>query len=186
MEQFNYAREHWQDHLVDPTDGAIVQQGTRFTADRMNNIESALDFLCNVNVPQTEAEFLRMQLELEMLGRSPVNNGTFFDGLDGETPKLMVRDTAKATLQNAVTVGATTLQINKPNQFAVGEMVTLVDEEKTENVTVTAVNADSITVTKTVNTYKKGAYVTRCNNVLDTQNKALKFSSWATYNVEVL
>lgn len=38
-----YEKTDWVDHIVDSTTGTVIQQGTRFTAQRMNNIEEGIE-----------------------------------------------------------------------------------------------------------------------------------------------
>lgn len=180
-----YIPTHWDDHIVDPVSGDVVQQGTRFTAKRANNIEEAIVYLMNTRVPYVNSELSRIYLELEMMGRSPVNNGTFFVSLDGGTGKQMSMLTNKAVLQNAISVGATTITIDT-SPFLKGEVVTLTDEELSENVTINAVNGNVLTISGTTKAFKKGAFVTRSNTVIDTNTVALKFGRWSTYSVEVV
>ena len=180
-----YAKTVWDDHLVDPVTEEVIQQGTRFTAKRANNLEDMVEYLANTHVPYVDNELMRIQLELEMLGRSPVNNGTIFDPFDGEEGKQMTMLKQRATLQNARNAGATTLTVDVV-PFIVGESITLVDEEQTENVTITAINNQTLTITATTKAFKKGAFVTRTNAVLDTSKGNLQFGKWSTFKVEVV
>ncbi|EPR07752.1 glycine-rich domain-containing protein [Ruminiclostridium papyrosolvens] len=38
-----YQKTTWIDHIVDPESGQVLQQGTRFTAEKMNNIEQGIE-----------------------------------------------------------------------------------------------------------------------------------------------
>lgn len=178
-----YIPTDWHDHIVDPISGDVIQQGTRFTATRANNIEEALTYLMNTHNPNVDQELKRIYLELEMMGRSPVNNGTFFAAFDGGQNKQMQMLTQKAILQQAINIGATTLQVDSA-PFLVGENITLVDEERTENVEVLAVIDKSVTVTATTKPFKKGSFITRSNATVNTNIAALTFGNWSTFNVE--
>lgn len=180
-----YIPTDWHDHIVDPITQDIVQQGTRFTAARANNIEEALAYLVNERSPHVDQELARIYLELEMMGRSPVNNGTFFASFDGGTNKQMTMLTQKAVLQQAILIGATTLSVDIA-PFLVGENITLTDEEQTEQVEVVAVNGKEITIAATSAPLKKGAFVTRSNTSVDINLVALTFNQWSTYTVEVV
>lgn len=177
-----YIPTDWHDHIVDPITQDIVQQGTRFTAARANNIEEALAYLMNTHNPNVDQELKRIYLELEMMGRSPVNNGTFFATFDGGQNKQMSMLKQKAVLQQAVSAGATTLSLDVV-PFLVGENITLADEEQFESVEVVAVSDTTITVSATTKPYKKGAFVTRSNVQIDTSNQKLILSNWSTYSV---
>lgn len=179
-----YIPTDWHDHIVDPITEDIVQQGTRFTAARANNIEDGLAYLMNERSPHIDQELSRIYLELEMMGRSPVNNGTFFASFDGGQNKQMTMLNQKAVLQQAVSAGATTLSLDVV-PFLVGENVTLADEEQMESVEVVAISDSTITVLATTKAFKKGAFVTRSNALLAANVQALKFNNWSTFNVEV-
>lgn len=180
-----YAKTVWDDHIVDPITQQVIQQGTRFTAKRANNLEDMVEYLANVNVPYVTNELMRIQLELEMLGRSPVNNGTIFDPFDGEAGKQMTMLKQQAILQTARNTGATTLTVDVA-PFSVGETITLADEEQTENVTITAIQQQTLTITATTKPFKKGAFVTRTNAILNTATASLQFGHWSTFKVEVV
>lgn len=180
-----YIPNDWHDHIVDPITQDVVQQGTRFTAARANNIEEALVYLMNVRGPQSDQEHARIYLELEMMGRSPVNNGTFFATFDGGENKQMTMLKQKAVLQQATSAGATTLSLDVA-PFLVGENITLVDEEQTESVEVVSVNGTTITISATTKQFKKGAFVTRSNSLIDAVNQKMMISNWFTYSVEVV
>ncbi|MFS0878038.1 hypothetical protein [Solibacillus isronensis] len=177
-----YIPNDWHDHIVDPITQDIVQQGTRFTAARANNIEEALAYLMNVHNPNVDQELKRIYLELEMMGRSPVNNGTFFATFDGGENKQMTMLKQKAVLQQAISAGATTLTVDVA-PFLVGENIILADEEQTESVEVLAISDTTITVSATTKAFKKGAFVTRTNAQIDTGNQKLMLSNWSTYSI---
>lgn len=180
-----YIPTDWHDHIVDPITQDVLQEGTRYTAGRMNNIESALTYLLNIRNPNIDQELKRIYLELEMMGRSPVNNGTFFATFDGGQNKQMTMLKQKAILQQAIPSGATTITVDVV-PFLVGENITLVDEEQTKDVRVIAINGKVITITATNKPFKKGAFVTRSNTVVNTNTVALTFDNWSTFNVEVI
>lgn len=177
-----YIKTDWQDHLVDPISGDIIQQGTRFTAQRANNIE---DGIANLYGSQTrqDSEIQKLRVQLEMVGRAPVNNGTFFDTLDGDTKQLTL-DTDKAVVQSSLSAGATSITLNTA-PFAVGEYVTVYSDTKSENVLVSAVNGNALTVGALANSYPKGAMVARSNAVVDVAERELKFGVWGTYSIAV-
>lgn len=182
MEKYQYVMTDWQDHLIDPISGDIVQQGTRFTAQRANNIE---DGIANLYGSQNRQDFeiQKLRVQLEMVGRAPINNGTFFDTLDGDTKQLQL-DNDKAVVQSALGIGATSVTLNAA-PFAVGEFVTIYDNNKSEQAQITALNGNGITVAALANAYPKGAFVARSNAVVDTAAQELKFGAWGTYSIAV-
>lgn len=195
-----YVPTKWRDHIVDPTqsekdkDGNIIideytgkpkpkviQEGTRFAAQRMNNIEDGILGAHN-GIDRSKSEIDRLKIEIEMLGRVKDNNGTFFDPLDGESAKALTRLTESAIVQLALSAGETTIKLDKV-PFKVGEVLTIYDDEKQEDVTVDSVSETGITVAAHVNSYKKGAGVARSNSILS--NTKLSVGNWGSYSIEI-
>lgn len=184
MQTNPYQKTEWIDHIVDPTlpesdPGHIIQEGTRFTASRANNIEDGI-FNAYGWLVLFYSEINRMQAELEVVGRAPINNGSFLDVLDGSTPRNMVPQTESAVAQTALTAGATTIPLDA-NPFAVGSYVTIYDDVNQEDVQITAKDGTSITVSALAKPYKKGAYVAR--SVARVVGEELTFGTWGTFTV---
>lgn len=193
-----YVPTKWRDHIVDPTqsekdkDGNIIideytgktkpkviQEGTRFAAQRMNNIEDGI-VGAHSGIYRLKSENDRLKIEIEMLGRVKDNNGTFFDPLDGGSAKALTRLTATAVSQVALNVGGTTIKLDKV-PFKVGEILTIFDDEKQEDVKIVSVSETGITVAALVNSYKKGAGVARSNSILS--NTKLSVGNWVSYSI---
>lgn len=176
-----YTPTQWQDHIVDVITGQVIQEGTRFTASRMNNIEDGILGMY-LQMSEFRKNYDKLMIQLELDGRAPANNGSFFDPLNGETPKALTLDTNKATLQTAIEVGTT--EITLPNvPFKVGEIVTIFDDVNHEDVAITAIDGTKVTVSATVNAYKKGAVVSRSSAVIDTVDTEITFGSWGSFNI---
>lgn len=203
MQQNPYIKTDWHDHIVDPTqfekdkDGNIIidehtgrpkpkviQEGTRFTAGRANNIEDGI-FNAYAWLTAYYDEMTRLRIQIEMLGRAPTNNGTFFDALDGDTAKQLIRLIDGAVSQHALNAGATTITLDSV-PFAVGEQVTIYDDERQESVKVIAVNGNKITIGALTNMYKKGAKVARSNSQVDVARQRLIYGSWGTYSISLV
>ena len=176
-----YKKTVWFDHIVDPTNGQVIQEGTRFNAERANNIEDGVYDLYERDLIQ-EREIKRLQVQLDLIGRAPGNSGAFVDTLDGYTNK-MTYQTAKADVTEAVTAGATTLKVDNVEGFVALTQVTIYDDVSHEDVLITAVNADSIEVQALTNSYKRGAVLSRANVVVDTTYKLMLNGSWGTFTV---
>lgn len=69
-----YQKTIWKDQIVDE-DGNVVQEGTRFTAVKMNNIENGIGNVQN-----------DLTLLQNYLNYMPINGGDF----DGNEPGLVV------------------------------------------------------------------------------------------------
>ncbi|MET3658541.1 hypothetical protein [Sporosarcina psychrophila] len=202
MNQNPYLKTDWSDHIIDPTqyekdaNGAVVidpltgkpkpyviQEGTRFTAGRANNIEDGIYGAYGWLVQYYE-EIAKLRVQLEMVGRVPINNGTFFDTLDNDTPKQLTRLRSAAVAQTALTVGATEITLDS-TPFTVGQYVTVFDDANQESVKVTAIVGGKITVGALAKAYKKGAVVALSNAELGLARQRILFGNWGTYSIAV-
>lgn len=179
-----YTRVEWEDDLKDPNTGEVLEQGTIFWAEYGNNLEwgiyNAFRFIGEVYRQQE-----RMRVQLELDGRVPGNSGTFADVLDGSTNKISL-DKAMTDIIEAVTASTTTLKVASVEGFTAFTQVTIFDDEHIEDVVITAVGTDKITVQALKNSYKKGAKVARSNVSIDTVNAEMGVGDWQTFNVELV
>ncbi|WP_102271316.1 hypothetical protein [Cytobacillus massiliigabonensis] len=180
-----YIKTEWFDHIVDVTNGQIIQDGTRFNASRANNIEEGIYEAYNWLV-EHENRLLRMQVLLELDGRAPGNSGAFSDTLDGSTNKL-TKQIAIADITQAVSAGATVLTVDNSMGFVPFTEVSVYDSTNREDVLVTAIDESSKTVTvqALTNAYVKGAKIARSNSKVDEINKRMLIGEWGTFNVSV-
>lgn len=178
-----YLKTDWFDHIVDVTDGEVIQEGTRFTAQRANNIEDgvygAYEYLL-----RHDKDIQRLRVQMELDGRAPGNSGTFADTFDGE-PNKLVRQTARAVLTAPRSASTTVLNVDNTAGFKPFTECTIYDGTNTEDVLITDVTASTITVQPLVNDYVKGAVIARSNaEIADGQ---MGRGSWGTYSlVEVI
>ena len=180
-ENVPYVKTDWHDHIVDITNGDIIQEGTRFTAQRANNIEGGI-YRSHDRLDRHDNEILRLRVQLELDGRVPGNSGAYFDDFIG-TPNKLIRQTAGTDIITPVDAGASVLPVDSVIGFEVFAQVTVFDGSNSEVVLVTAVGSDSITVQPLVNDYVKGARIARSNaRIADGQ---MVNGSWETYSVAV-
>ncbi len=95
-------------------------------------------------------------------------------------------DTAMTDIIEAVIIGTTTLKVASVDGFTPFTQVTIFDDVASENVVITAVGPDTITVSALTNAYKKGAKVARSNVQIDTVNAEMGVGDWQTYHVELV
>src|SRR5690606_14929489 len=107
-------------------------------------------------------EINRMRAEIEMIGRAPVNNGSFLDVLDGVNERNLVSLTESAVSQSSLSVGATSITVDAA-PFQIGTYVTIFDDVNREDVKITAVTGKTLTVSALKKAYKKGAKVAQSN-----------------------
>lgn len=161
----------------------LLQIGTRHSASRENNQEDGI-LMAHKIIGQLINRMIRVETQLEIDGRvDPDNKGTFFDNFINAPDKL-IRLLTSATLTESRSAGTTVLNVDSANGFTVGMEVTIYDGANSEDVIITSVTASTITVSPLVNSYTRGAIVTR--TTADIVNGQLINGSWDTYSVSVL
>lgn len=179
-----YDRTQWHDDVTDPVTSEVIEDGTPFMSEYANNFEwgiyNAYRFLIEM---YRQMERMRVQLELD--GRVPGNSGTFADTLDGSSNKIKL-DTALTDIIEAVAIGTTTLKVASVEGFTAFTQITIFDDVGTEDVVITAIGTDTITVQALKNSYKKGAKVARSNVSVDMVNAEMGVGDWQTFSVELV
>lgn len=204
----DYELLHWLDHLlkVGP-DGKYIpvkdkngnieynpltglpkyeasQQGTRVSAKRLNHMDLGI-FMAHEYLVELASLVRRMQIQLELDGRVPGNSGTFSDTLDGSTNKIVLDKTLTDIIE-PVAIGTTVLKVASTKGFTPFTQVTIFDDLHMENVIITAISTNTITVQALTNNYKKGAKVARSNVAIDTTLSEMGIGNWQTYKVDLV
>lgn len=175
-----YTKEVWRDHIVD--NGFVVQQGTRFNQSRANNIEEGVEFNRNLLI-EHERRMLKMQVQFDLLDRAPTNSGTFIDTLDGTNVQM---DGFSAVINAPLEAGATTVTVDSANGLVAFTEVTIYDDVSREDVLITSINGNTLTVQSLQYAYKKGARVARSTVSIDTTNREMLTGAWTTYSVALV
>lgn len=179
-----YDRTQWHDDVTDPETGEVIEDGTPFMSEFANNFEwgiyNAYRFLIEI---YRQMERMRVQLELD--GRVPGNSGTFADVLDGSTNKIVL-DKTLTDIVESVPIGTTILKVASTEGFTPFTQVTIFDDLHMENVLITAISTNTITVQALQHNYKKGAKVARSNVAIDTLNAEMGIGDWQTYHIELV
>lgn len=174
-----YTKTDWHDHIVDITTGDVIQEGTRFTAQRANNMEDGI-YRAHERLDAHDNEILRLRVQMELDGRVPGNSGAYFDDFIG-TPNKLVRQSARADIITHVVAGATVLSVDSVVGFVAFTQVTVFDGTNSEDVLITAIGADTITVQALTHDYVKGARIARSNaKIADGQ---MINGDWGTYTI---
>lgn len=179
-----YERTEWYDDVTDPVTGEVIEDGTLFMSEFANNFEWGI-FNAYRFMIEMYRQLERMRIQMELDGRVPGNSGTFADMLDGSMNKIKL-DTAMTDIIEAVIIGTTTLKVASVDGFTPFTQVNIFDDVASEDVVITAVGPDTITVSALTNAYKKGAKVARSNVQIDTVNAEMGVGDWQTYNVELV
>lgn len=162
----------------------VIRDGTRIAAKRLNHMDEGIH-LAHELIVQLTSTIRRLQIQMELDGRVPGNSGTFADTLDGNTNKIKLDKTMTEIIE-AVEMGTTALKVASVEGFTAKTQVTIYDDEHSEDVMITEVGEDTITVSTLATTYKKGAKVARSNVEMDYAKAEMRFGEWQTYDVELI
>lgn len=181
-----YAKTTWLDRIVDVTTGQVLQEGTRFNQRRANNIEEGIYGAYEYAI-ELESIVKRLQAQLEIDGRVPNNNGSYYDVFDGNATRL-IRLMEITDVTAAVEVGETVISVADASIFTPMTYVTIYDADCYEHVRVTDVDvaAKTISVDAIENAYDKGAKIARSTASVDAVNQTLDVAPFVTYDVELV
>ena len=171
----------WTDDIIDHVAGIILEEGMPVNARNLNHMDKGIsDAHAFIRAIQTALRRLEVQSDLD--GRVPDANGTFSDTLDGTKTTL---DTTKSAIKTAVSVGATSIEVEDATGFTALSQVTIYDGTKREDVMITAVGGNVLTVQALKNGYSKGATVARSTVAVDTANKNMEMGAHVVYSIEL-
>lgn len=118
--------------------------------------------------------------------RYPDNHGIFYDILDGQGGRVTAAlERAITYTAGALSAGATSIAVGDASGFAVGEEITVFDDDNVENVTITAIAGNTLTVGALVNAYKEKATVARTTAITDALNARMIFPTWGTCDITI-
>lgn len=160
-----------------------IEDGTRVAAKRLNHMDNGI-YMAHEIILDLASMVRRMQIQMELDGRVPGNAGTFADMLDGSTNKIKL-DITTTEIKESVSAGTTVLSVANVNGFVPFSQVTIFDDVSREDVFISEIGTNTITVQALSNSYKKGAKITRSNVVIDKVNTEMSVGDWLTYSVEL-
>lgn len=176
-----YNKTEWFDEIEDPITGEILEEGTVFSADRANNIEEGIhDSYDRIVQNERDTQRIRVQLDLKERANSEL---VFYDTMDGEEPRKMKLDTALTVVKEALSVGGTTLNVVDGKAFKALSEVTVFDGTNSEDVLITDITGNVLTVQALKKSYVKGAFVARTNAVMNVVDQYLQPGRWGTYSI---
>ncbi|KOS64617.1 hypothetical protein FJQ98_14050 [Lysinibacillus agricola] len=161
-----------------------LQEGTRHNQKVMNHLDENIEINRNYLI-SLEATIRRIQIQLELDDRVSGNSETFVDALDGEQARKMELDTVKTVVKDTIPIGATTLNVVDASGFQPLTEVTLYDSTNSEDILITVIESNVLTVQATKKNYSKGAFIARSNAELDVVQQRLKPGLWGTYSVSM-
>lgn len=166
------------------TEWQTIEEGTRITAERMNNIEKGI-LNSHKWLVVTDNAIKRLQLQLEMTDRVPSSSGAFFDDFSGEPNTRFVKDNTRTDLTEAVNAGATVLKVASVTGFKELTEITIFDGTNMEHVQIASINAETKEITLLnglTSAYVKGAKVCR-SSVAESDGK-MQFGGFDLFSVE--
>lgn len=178
-----YEETSWHDDIRNPHTGLIIEEGTPFLARYANNIEKGI-INAHEGIMALQSEMQRMLIWMELDGRAPGNSGTIADNFDssGKSPLEMTETVINAPIE----AGATTVTVDSANGLVAFTEVTIYDDVSREDVLITAISGNTLTVQSLQYTYKKGARVARSTVSIDTTNREMLTGAWTTYSVALV
>ena len=179
-----YNRTEWQDDLIDPVTGEIIEEGTTFWAEYANNFEwgiwNAYQYLIDMY-----RRLERLQVQMELDGRVPGNSGSFIDTFDGTTTRLTLLKTSTDVLE-PVTSADTVISVANSEGFVPMTYATIYDADSYEHVLITAVEVGQITVQALTGDYSKGAKIARSTTIPNTVSQSLDVAPFVIHQVDLV
>ena len=166
------------------TEWQTIEEGTRITAERMNNIEKGI-LNSHKWLVVTENAMKRLQLQLEMTDRAPQNSGAFFDDFSGEPNTRFVKDNTRTDLKEAIEAGGTVLKVASVTGFKELTEITIFDGTNMEHAQIASIDANARTITLLAGLaydYVKGAKV--CRSATAESDGEMQFGSFNLFSIE--
>lgn len=179
-----YTRTQWQDEIVDPMTGEVIEEGTLFMSEFANNFEWGIFNAFNYIV-EANRKLERLQVQMELDGRVPGNSGSFVDTFDGTATRLTLLKTSTDVLL-PVTSADTVISVANSDGFTPMTYATIYDADSYEHVLITAVTAGQITVQALTGDYSKGAKFARSTTVPNIVTQTLDVQPLVTYKVDLV
>lgn len=160
----------------------FLQEGTKHKAKYENHQEQGIA-MAHQRLNGHDNRILHLEINSETEGKAPGNAGSFSDSFEGE-PTRIKRETASAVITTPVAAGTTVLPVDSVTGFVAFTQVTVYDGTNSEDVLITAVGTNTITVQALTKAYVKGAVIARSTaRIVDGQ---MVNGTWGTYSVEVV
>lgn len=166
------------------TEWQTIEEGTRITAERMNNIEKGI-LNSHKWLVVTDNTIKRLQLQLEMTDRVPSSSGAFFDDFSGEPNTRFVKDNTRTDLTEAVEAGTTVLKAASVTGFKELTEITIFDGTNMEHVQIASINAETKEITLLnglTSAYVKGTKV--CRSSVAESDGEMQFGGFDLFSVE--
>lgn len=172
----------WTDDIIDHVAGIILEEGMPVNARNLNHMDKGIGD-AHTFLSELQSAVKRLQVQMELDGRVPGANGTFSDTLDGDKSPIL---SVSAVTTTPFETGATTVIVEDTTGLEPLTEVTIYDGVNREDVLITAIEGNVLTVQALKNSYSKGATVARSTVAVDTTNKNMETGAHITYSVELV
>lgn len=171
----------WEDEIYDDVNDVLLAPGTPFLAEYINRIEGSVELSFDYIMELQRATQLLIAKQA-LADRAPGNSGMILDTFDGSETQL---DTVGAVSLAPVSALATSITVDDASTIKAFTEVTIFDDVNSEDVLVTAVTGNTLTVQSLTYSYKKGARIVRSTVSIDTTAQKMLVAPWRTYAVQV-
>lgn len=169
----------WEDEIYDNVNDVLLAPGTPFLAEYINRIEGNIELSFDY-IMELQRATQQLIAKQALADRAPGNSGMILDTFDGSETQL---DTAGAVSLAPVSALATTVTVDDATTITAFSEVTIFDDVNSEDVLVTAVTDNTLTVQSLTYSYKKGARIVRSTVSIDATAQKMLVAPWRTYNV---
>ncbi|MBM7592243.1 integrase [Brevibacillus fulvus] len=182
--------------LTENEDGTVlivpawrVIAGTPVDEVRLNHIEDGIEG-AHLLIEQTDRRVTRIEAFLDIDSRGVTGaQARFADTYDGQTDPVLQFDQTKtfSLIELAASTSLVSVPVASITGFSVGQEVTIASSAGVEDQPITAINADSNTLTfpTVLFSHPKGAMIARSTMERDTENQRLRIGNWSTYSVTI-
>lgn len=126
-------------------------------------------------------DIIRLSIQLGILGRSPENNGIFFDTLVEGANETIARMEGRAVTQTELSAGDSLVSVDLAEEFEEGQVVALLDGDNFESKAIQSIQGNEISLDAVEKPYKRGAYLAQ-SSVSIRHGKMLP-GDWGTYKI---
>ncbi|MED1788505.1 integrase [Brevibacillus laterosporus] len=161
--------------------------GTPVDEIRLNHIEDGI-YNAHFLIEKASRRISRIEAHLDIDSRGVSGaQARFADTYDGQIDPVLQLDETKtyATVALSSSAFAVAISVASTTGFTVGQEVTICDDVAFENQTITAIGSGKITLSKLVNSYKKGAIIARSTVNRDTTVQKMRIGGWNTHTITI-
>lgn len=159
--------------------------GTPVNAANFDHIENGIVDV-NTRVGKLEIRMSRIEAYLDIDSRGVSGaQARFADTLDGQSDPVLVLDTAKTYVTQAVNHTNPTVQVASTVGFSVGREVTVASTAGVEDRKITSIGTGTITFAALSYDHPKGAIIARSSVEREVVSQTMKPGSFSTFSLKI-